>query len=255
MDRQLELIKRNISSLYLEMQEEFRKVNKQLSAPPANLPHVIGDALAEQLSVLRNEVADTIGTRMDKERKVAETVLTVKLNEMVNRQVEMQVEFRMHDFEARLSGLRDALAKLQSSIENTIGEVVDSKMSCMLASMSASTSTAINEVTNRTAGATPQSTKTPLPAPVATAPVATAPVAAAPVAAAPVAVQIHTHMPVATPLETNTALPVSGGVLLMGSIDSGEGVRFGAPGNAEGGARITVKKTKSTSVKGGGEVP
>ncbi|KAG2425001.1 hypothetical protein HXX76_014159 [Chlamydomonas incerta] len=135
MDRQLELIKRNISALYLEVQEEFKKVNTRLSAPPANLSLAIGDAMAEQLSLLRSEVADTIGTRIDKERKVMETVLGVKLNDIVNRQVEMQVEFRMQDFEARLAGLRDAVGKLQSGIDNAISEAVDSKLSMFLASM------------------------------------------------------------------------------------------------------------------------
>jgi hypothetical protein len=129
MDRQLEAIKRSIYNLYTEYKSDIVRIESQFSAPSSGLSNIVNKAVDDRLSSIKQEVSDIVTTKSEKERKVIETMLALKINDMINKHVDMHVEYRIKHLEEKLRNLKESIDAFTKTTEKTISNTIDAKMS------------------------------------------------------------------------------------------------------------------------------
>lgn len=114
MERQVESIKRSLGQLSTDFRTKIDAINEALAKPPAGVASAVALALDDRLVQLKAEVLETVASRSDKDRKVVETVLGLRLNELVGKHVDMHADFRLRQLEERLSRLDERLSMMEA---------------------------------------------------------------------------------------------------------------------------------------------
>lgn len=132
MDRQYDAIKRSLLQMNADLRGEIERINDQLAKPPPGVASVVAHGLDERMVQLKSEVLDTLAARTEKDRKVTETVMGLRLNEMVGKHVDMHAEFRLRQLDERLGRLDERLSVMEahvSALSSTLASSVAASMS------------------------------------------------------------------------------------------------------------------------------